>query len=89
MTIHTTHDDVIKRLKRAHGHFSKVIDMLESDAECLVVAQQLHAVVCAISAAKTIHVQDHIEHCLAAVLSKKSKDPTGSIREFKEIAKYL
>ena len=89
MTIHTSHGDVLKRLKRAHGHLAKVLEMLASGEECLVVAQQLQAVVNAICAAKTIHVQDHIEHCLAEALSGSHGDPKERILEFKEIAKYL
>ncbi len=89
MTTHLTHGNVIKRLRRAQGHLAKVVQMMEAGEECLVVAQQLQAVVNAISAAKTIHVQDHIEHCLEAALSGKRGDPKEKILEFREIAKYL
>lgn len=89
MSIHSTHSDVAKRLRRAHGHLGKVIDMLENGAPCLDVAQQLHAVVNAISAAKTIHVQDHIEHCLAEAISAPKGKAHARIDEFKDIAKYL
>ena len=45
MSTHTSHVDVLKRLQRAQGHLSKVIGMIESQAHCLNVAQQLQAVV--------------------------------------------
>ncbi len=89
MTIHTSHGNVLKRLHRAHGHLAKVIGMLESNAACLEVAQQLQAVVNALTAAKTIHVQDHIEHCLTEALSAAPGNGHARIHEFKEIAKYL
>lgn len=89
MSIHSSHPDVAKRLRRAHGHLGKVVAMLESGAPCLDVAQQLQAVVNAISAAKTVHVQDHIEHCLAEAIAAPKGKAYARIDEFKEIAKYL
>ncbi|MDP1172102.1 metal-sensing transcriptional repressor, partial [Klebsiella pneumoniae] len=44
MTIHTTHPDVLKRLKRAQGHLKSIVTMLEGDRSCLEIAQQLQAV---------------------------------------------
>lgn len=41
MTTHTTHPDVIKRLKRAYGHLNNIIQMLEGGRDCLDIAQQL------------------------------------------------
>lgn len=89
MTTHTSHPEVLKRLKRAYGHLAKVLAMVDSGEECLPVAQQLQAVVNAISAAKTTLVQDHIEHCLAEALNDSKGNPREKILEFKEIAKYL
>lgn len=85
---HKSHPDVIKRLKRAQGHLGKVIEMVEKQSDCLLIAQQLQAVVSALSNAKTLHVQDHIEHCLEEALSRRGGAPLD-IRSFKEIAKYL
>ena len=50
--LHVSHDAVAKRLKRASGHLQNVITMMSSDRACIDVAQQLHAVERAISAAK-------------------------------------
>lgn len=90
MTIHKSHPDVVKRLRRASGHHDRVIKMINEESPCLDIAQQFQAVINALSTAKTILVQDHIEHCLAAALESgnatKAKD---KIQEFKEIAKYL
>lgn len=88
MDVHKANPEVLKRLRRAHGHLAKVIEMVEKESDCLMIAQQLQAVVSALSNAKTLHVQDHIEHCLAEAL-KRRDGGTPDISSFKEIAKYL
>lgn len=89
MSVHTAQPEVLKRLKRAQGHLAKVISMLEDGRDCLVVAQQLQAVVNAVSAAKTLHVRDHIEHCLDEALEAKGATARRGVESFKEIARYL
>lgn len=89
MSIHTSHPDIVKRLKRAAGHLSSVIDMLEGGRPCLEVAQQLQAVESAIANAKRVFVQDHIEHCLEDALERTSQSGQEAIQEFKAITKYL
>ena len=83
---HETHDDVTGRLKRAKGHLESVIKMIDEEKSCLVVARQLHAVSKAVDEAKRIFIQDHIEHCL----DESALDANDmSIKDFKEITKYL
>lgn len=89
MTTHSSHPDIIKRLKRAEGHLKSIVTMLEADRSCLDIAQQLQAVEKAISNAKKTLVHDHLEHCLDHALRDGSGDPGDAIREFKEITKYL
>jgi DNA-binding FrmR family transcriptional regulator len=55
----------------------------------LDLAQQLHAVEKAIANAKKTLIHDHIDHCLEQSVSGSDKDARVSIREFKEISKYL
>ena len=86
--VHSTHPELIKRLKRASGHLNKVIQMIESDQPCLAIAQQVHAVEKAINHSKKILIHDHIDHCLAHVLHDESPSE-HTIGEFKEITKYL
>src|SRR5258707_11666666 len=87
---HQTHGAVIKRLKRAIGHLSSIIPMIETGRPCLGLAQQLHAVENAIANAKKILIHDHIDHCLDTSMgSARSTTSRGSLREFKEITKYL
>lgn len=86
MGTHTSHPDIIKRLKRAEGHLKSVISMLEAERSCLEIAQQLQAVESAVSSAKKTLVHDHIDHCLEHAVQQQSAD---AILEFKAITKYL
>lgn len=87
-TGHQKHEDVVKRLKRAGGHLSKVIRMIEEEQPCTQVAQQLHAVSRAVANAKQVFIQDHIEHCLD---EDRVSGASGRevLRDLKEISKYL
>lgn len=85
----TTHPEIVKRLKRAAGHLKSIIDMLEDERECLEVAQQLLAVEKAITNAKKTLVHDHIDQCLELAAKKGARTAGETVREFKEITKYL
>ena len=85
---HTTHDDVVKRLRRAEGHLRRTIAMIEEGRPCPEVAQQLHAVCKAIEQAKRVFIHDHIDHCLEDG-SRSDGGQRDLIAEFKQISKYL
>ena len=89
MTTHTSHPDIIKRLKRAEGHLKSIITMLEEDRGCLEIAQQLQAVESAVASAKKTLVHDHIDHCLEHAVREGTQSADNTIREFKAITKYL
>jgi DNA-binding FrmR family transcriptional regulator len=89
VVVHEHHGEVVKRLKRAHGHLETVITMIEQNRGCLDLAQQLHAVEKAIANAKKVLIHDHIDHCLENSVSAHGRSASDSIREFKEITKYL
>ncbi|WP_170565090.1 metal-sensing transcriptional repressor [Ruegeria atlantica] len=82
---HTSHPQIHARLKRAHGHLARVISMLEDQAPCTDIAQQLFAVEKAITNAKRALIHDHIDHCLAPTTDAKHPD----VDDFKAITKYL
>ena len=86
---HSSHSAIVARLRRAEGHLRNVIEMFENERPCVQLAQQLHAVEKAISAAKKALIHDHIEHCLEDVVGTLKRDDRGQLDEFKEIAKYL
>ena len=87
--LHAVHPDIIKRLKRATGHLQNVISMMEEERPCLDIAQQLHAVERAISAAKKLVIHDHLDHCLEEVASAGTGSMRSSVSLFKDITKYL
>lgn len=89
MTSHISHPEIIKRLKRAEGHLKSIIKMLETDRGCLEIAQQLQAVEKAVASAKKTLVHDHIDHCLENAVKTDNLSADETIREFKEITKYL
>jgi DNA-binding FrmR family transcriptional regulator len=85
---HQNHPAIIKRLKRADGHLQKIIEMLEDDRPCLLIAQQLQAVESAIESAKKALIYDHISNCLEGPM-KTAGSAGRALKEFKLIAKYL
>lgn len=89
MSTHTSHPEVLTRLKRAHGHLKSIIQMLEEGRGCLEVAQQLQAVEKAVANAKRTLVHNHIDHCLEHAVCEGTQSADDTIREFKAITKYL
>lgn len=89
MSAHASHPEIIKRLNRAKGHLASIITMLEEGRGCLDIAQQLQAVEKAVTNAKKTLVHDHINHCLEHAVKDQPNNSEETIREFKEITKYL
>lgn len=88
-SLHRSHPEIIKRLKRAEGHLRTIIAMMEAERGCLDVAQQLHAVERALKAAKKTLIHDHIDNCLEQAMGPTSRAQRAPVDEFKEITKYL
>ena len=86
---HHGYVSVAKRLKRASGHLQNVIAMVESDRECIDIAQQLHAVERAVAAAKRALVHQHLDHCLDDALQGQPQAVRLAMADFKDITKYL
>lgn len=89
MSVHTSHPDIIKRLKRAAGHLKSTIQMLEDEKPCLDITQQLYAVERAIMTAKRTLIYDHLDHCLEDALRSGNESTEETLGQFKEITKYL
>jgi uncharacterized protein len=87
--LHTTHPEIVKRLRRAEGHMRTVIAMIEQQRGCLDIAQQLHAIEKAVASAKKALIHDHIDHCLEHTNRAGRDAAKSSITEFKQISKYL
>jgi len=86
---HTTHSEIVKRLKRAEGHLRSIVEMIEGGRSCVDIAHQLHAVEKAICQAKKTLIQDHLDNCLEEAVGALGREQRRPIDEFKEIAKYL
>jgi DNA-binding FrmR family transcriptional regulator len=89
MHIHDTHPAVTKRLRRAGGHLTSVVQMLDQGKPCLEVVQQLQAVEKAITQAKRTLIQDHLDHCLNHMVDSVVPTQADSLEEFRQITKYL
>lgn len=89
ITVHRSHPDIVKRLKRAEGHLRTIVAMLEANRSCLEIAQQVYAVEKAVTAAKKALVHDHINHCLERAVTPATSEGSAALEEFKEITKYL
>ena len=87
--VHASHPDIVKRLKRAHGHLAGVIAMIEEGRSCLDLAQQLQAVESAIANAKRTLIEDHMEHCIGDGVADSGRSAKAALAEFKALAKYL
>lgn len=87
--IHSSHPDIVKRLKRANGHLKSVIDMIEGGRPCVDIAQQLHAVEKAIQQAKKTLIHDHLDHCLTDAVAEDGTVDAAAIDGFREITRYL
>ncbi len=86
---HQSHPDIVKRLKRAGGHLTSVIAMIEDGRPCVDLAQQLHAVESAVTNAKRALIHDHIDHCLGDVSGNDEPSSIAALKEFRQLAKYL
>ena len=81
--VHASHPDIVKRLKRAHGHLAGVIAMIDEGRPCLDLAQQLQAVESAIANAKRTLIEDHMEHCIGDGVADGGKTARAALAEFK------
>ena len=88
-SVHLSHPEILKRLKRATGHLQSIAGMIEAKRPCLELAQQLHAVERAICEARRTLIQDHLDHCLDDVVGPLPHDKRRSLDEFKAISRYL
>ncbi|TCK59494.1 metal-sensing transcriptional repressor [Seleniivibrio woodruffii] len=72
-------EEIVKRLQRANGHLSKVIEMImEGDAD-IDVAQQMQAVSKAVINAKNLYIRNSIDSRLEG----------SAARDLAELSKFL
>jgi DNA-binding FrmR family transcriptional regulator len=88
-TLHHSHPDVVRRLRRTQGQLSSVIEMIEKQRSCLAITQQMHAIERALAHAKETLIRDHLDHCLEEALEAGGSRRKAAMVEFKEITRYL
>jgi uncharacterized protein len=80
---------IAARLKRANGHLTGVIEMLDQGRECMDIVQQLQAVEKAIGNAKKELIKEHLHHCLEQTSEAMPREVRNLIKEFQGVTKYL
>lgn len=86
---HANHPDIVVRLKRAEGHLRSILTMLEDGRDCLILAQQLHAVENAVGNAKRALIHAHMEICLDEAGTDTPAQGKRALKELRALTKYL
>jgi len=83
----TTHkDNLLHRLKIAHGHLEKVISMVEKDEYCLDIIQQTQAVEMALKKVDELILENHLKTCVRESM-ESGKDIDEKVKEVIEVFK--
>jgi DNA-binding FrmR family transcriptional regulator len=77
------HESALVRLKTVEGHIRGIERMLESDAYCIDVIQQIQAVQSALNKISAIILDEHLNSCL--IKAVRGDDPDERERVLKEI----
>lgn len=78
--------NLIHRLKIAHGHLEKVIKMVEGGEYCLDIIQQSQAVQSALSKTDELILENHLKTCVRdSMISNKNIDE--KVKEVIEVFK--
>lgn len=65
-----TRRDANQRLASAAGHIQGIQRMVEEDAYCMDVIQQIHAVQAALHRVRTLLLDHHLHTCVTAVVQE-------------------
>jgi DNA-binding FrmR family transcriptional regulator len=77
------HDDALKRLKNVEGHIRGIERMIEEDAYCIDVIQQIQAVQAALNKISKIVLDEHLHSCVVTAI--QGEDVADRERVMKEI----
>lgn len=86
---HAKNPEILKRLRRAEGHLTTVVKMVDDGRDALLIAQQMQAVIKAIEKTKQMLILHHIDHHLGELTGPLPVEAQERLTEFREIAKYL
>ncbi|MBI2613394.1 MAG: metal-sensitive transcriptional regulator [Candidatus Levybacteria bacterium] len=77
-----TQERILHRLKIAHGHLKKVIQMVEEDVYCIDVLHQSQAVQKALRETDNVMLENHLKTCASDAIGKgKKKEAIGEIMQ--------
>ena len=76
-------DDTLRRLKTIEGHLRGIQRMVDDDAYCIDVIQQIQAVQSALTKVSGKVLNDHLHSCL--ITAVRGDDPDERERVLKEI----
>jgi len=80
----TMDGDVLKRLKNVEGHVKGIEQMVVSDAYCIDVIRQIHAVQAALEKVSGMILDNHLHSCL--ITAVRGENPDERERVLSEIA---
>lgn len=73
---------ILHRLKIARGHLNKVITMVEEDAYCIDVLQQLQAVESGLNETGNLLLENHLKSCVSdAIKQGKAEESIAEIMQ--------
>jgi CsoR family transcriptional regulator, copper-sensing transcriptional repressor len=81
------HQDSIRRLKTAEGHLRGIQRMLEDDAYCIDVIQQIQAVQSALNRVSSTILSQHLNSCVITAIRGEDQDERE--RVLKEITQVF
>lgn len=74
---------VYNRLKSVAGHVNGIARMVDEDAYCIDVIQQIQAVQAALNKVSVMVLDDHMHHCVTEAI--RGEDPAERERVLSEI----
>jgi DNA-binding FrmR family transcriptional regulator len=78
--------NLLHRLKIAHGHLEKVMKMVEKDEYCLDVIQQTQAVESSLEKVAELILENHLKTCVRESM-ESGKDIEEKVKEVIEVFK--
>ncbi|NDJ35178.1 MAG: metal-sensitive transcriptional regulator [Chloroflexi bacterium] len=76
-------EKLVSRLKSVAGHVKGIARMVDEDAYCIDVIQQVQAVQAALNKVSLLVLDDHLHHCVTEAI--RSEDPGERQRVLAEI----
>lgn len=74
---------IVNRLKSVEGHVRGIINMVEDDAYCIDIVNQINAVQAALHKVNALVLDQHMHHCVTTAI--QGDDPTERERVISEI----